>query len=56
MGRMKRLWKDRRGAGVVEVLLILVVILALVMIFRTQLIALITRILESVNAKAGALY
>ena len=56
MGRIKRLWKDRRGAGVVEVLLILVVILALVMICRTQLMALITRIFESVNAKAGALY
>ena len=54
--RNKQFWKDQRGAGVVEMLLILVVLIGLIIIFRAQIFALVQGIFESIQRQAGTLY
>lgn len=54
--RMKKLWKDQRGAGVVEMLLIMVVLIGLVVIFRSQLLTLVNNIFDSLQQQAGSIY
>ena len=46
-------WKDNRGVGVVEMILILVVLIALVLIFKSQLTGLVNTIFKTIakNAK-----
>ncbi len=42
-------WKDNRGVGVVEVILILVVLIALVLIFKEQLSSMVTKAMEALE-------
>ena len=48
--------KALKAAGVVEAVLILVVLITLVIIFRTQLLSLVDNIFKSVNTKAAIFY
>lgn len=41
--------KDNRGVGVVEIILILVVLIALVVIFKDQLTSMVTRAMEALE-------
>ncbi|MBQ7248251.1 MAG: hypothetical protein IJS22_09210 [Lachnospiraceae bacterium] len=54
--RIKRFWNDETAVGVVEIILILVVLIALVIIFREQLTELVGNIFSSINSKAGTIY
>ena len=45
-------WKDNRGVGVVEMILILVVLIALVLIFKTQLNSLVNTIFKTITKNA----
>ena len=54
-GRLAGLLQDDSGVGVVEVVLILVVIVALVIIFRDQITGLINRIFGGVNSGVDTL-
>ena len=49
-------WQDESGVGVVEVILILVVLIALVIIFRRELTSLVNNIFSSINSKAHTIY
>ena len=49
MRSIRKLWKDESGVGVVEVILILVVLIALVVIFKDQLTALVQNIFGSIT-------
>lgn len=53
-------WKsfreDESAVGVVELILILCVLIALVIIFRTQLTRLVNNIFSSISSKAGSIY
>jgi Flp pilus assembly protein TadG len=42
-------WRDNRGVGVVEVILILVVLIALVLIFKEQLSSMVTKAMEALE-------
>ncbi len=42
-------WKDNRGVGVVELILILVVLIALVLIFKTQLTGIVNTIFKTIT-------
>ncbi len=53
---IKKLWCDESAVGVVEIILILVVLIALVIIFREQLTELVGNIFSSINSKAGTIY
>lgn len=45
-----------RGVGVVEIILILVVLIALVVIFKSQLNTLVNNIFSSINKQARTIY
>lgn len=44
------------GIGVVEMILILVVLVALVVVFKSQLNTLVTNIFNSINTKSATIY
>ena len=51
-----RFLKDESGIGTVEIILILVVLIALVVIFRDELTALVNSIFGSIADKAESIY
>lgn len=55
MKEIKRFWKEEDGMAVVEVVLILVVLIGLVVIFKSQITALIKKILKKVSKEAGSI-
>lgn len=58
MNRMKTLkdfWIEEDGMGTVEVILIIVVLIGLVIIFKTQLTSLVNTIFEKINSQANSI-
>lgn len=53
--KMKELAQDSRGIGVVEIILILVVLIALVVIFKSQLTALVNSIFEKITSESSGI-
>ena len=54
-GALKRFLTEEDGVGVVEVILILVVLIALVVIFKDQLTALVNSIFSGINSSVESL-
>lgn len=52
--RLKNFWEEEDGVGVVEIILILVVLIALVIIFRDQLTSLVNTILDKITSQANS--
>ena len=52
---IKEKFRDNRGITTVEIILILVVLLALVLIFRDQLTSIINSIFDNINASINEL-
>lgn len=53
--RTKQILQDSSGMSVVELLLILVVIIALVLIFKTQLINLVNTIFDKITSESSGI-
>lgn len=53
MEQIKRFLKEEDGIGVVEIILILVVLIALVAIFKNRITALVNSIFETIETNAG---
>ena len=51
---MKRFLKDNRGMGTVEIILIIVVLISLVLIFKTQIIQLADTVFEKIAVDSQA--
>lgn len=49
-------FKDESGMGVVEIILIIVVLIAMVIIFKSQITALVNNIWKSINRNAKKIY
>lgn len=49
---MKAFWKDQRGIGTLEMILILVVILIIALVFKEQITTLVTNLFKNVNKKS----
>lgn len=50
---IKRFFKEEDGVAVVEIILILVVLIALVLIFKTQMTSLVNDIFNKITTEAG---
>lgn len=50
---LKQFLREEDGIGVVEVILILVVLIGLVIIFRTQLTSIVNTIFSKINSKVS---
>lgn len=48
-----RLWNDQRGISTVELILILVVLIAIVLIFKEQITSLVNDIFDTITSSAG---
>lgn len=53
---LKEFWQDESGMGVVEIILIMVVLIAMVIIFKEQITKLVNDIWNSINKNAGKVY
>lgn len=53
--RIKNQLVDRQGIGVVEVILILVVLIGLVIIFKSQLTSLVNTIFEKITSESAGI-
>ena len=49
-------WEDESGMGVVEIILIIVVLIAMVLIFKDQITTLVNNIWKSINQSAKKIY
>ncbi len=52
---LMNLMKDKKGIGVVEVILILVVLIGLVIIFKSQLTSLVQTIFEKITSESAGI-
>lgn len=52
---LKRLLEENKGIGVVEVILILVVLIGLVIIFKSQLTSLVQTIFEKITSESAGI-
>lgn len=55
-GRLKGLrefWREEEGMGTVEIILIIVVLIGLVIIFKTQLRSLVEKVFEKITADSN---
>lgn len=52
---LNRFFKEEDGMGTVEVILIIVVLIGLVMIFKTQLTTLVNSIFNKITSTAGSI-
>ena len=48
----KKLWRDEEGIGTVEMILILVVLIALVLIFKSKLSSLVNEIFDKITSQS----
>ncbi len=55
MKELKRFFTEEDGIGTVEVILILVVIIGLIIIFKSQLTNLVNNTFSNINSQAGSL-
>ena len=55
VSKNKGFWKDNRGVGVIEVVLILVVLIGLVLIFKDQISSIVTNALSNITGDAGSI-
>ena len=53
MLRIKEFWEDESGAGVVELILIIVVLVGLVLIFKEQITDLVNDLFDTIRDQAG---
>lgn len=55
LAEVKKILKDEQGVGVVEVILILVVLIGLVIIFKSQLTSLVQTIFEKITSESAGI-
>lgn len=53
MGVLKQFLREEDGIGVVEIILILVVLIGLVIIFKSQLTSIVNTIFSKINSKVN---
>jgi len=46
-------WKDNRGVGVIEIVLILVILIGLVLVFKEQITAIVNNAFTAISGDAG---
>ncbi len=55
INKLKQAFSDNRGMGVIEVILIIVVLIGLVIIFKSQITSLVNSILSKITSQANSI-
>ena len=53
---IREFWKDEKGVGVIELVLVLVVLIGLVIIFKKQITTLLQNIFKEINSQSKEVY
>lgn len=53
MNKAKKFLEDESGVGVVEIILILVILIGLVIVFKSEIESLVNSIFDSITSKSG---
>lgn len=53
MNVLKKFWMDETASGVVELILIIVVLIGLVLIFKTQLTTIVNNIFKTITSQSN---
>lgn len=56
MKEFKNFLREEDGMGVVEVILIIVILISLALLFKTQITTLVNNILKKITTQAGKIY
>ncbi len=56
MGNFRDFLREEDGMGVVEVILIIVILISLAILFKTQITSLVNKILNKISSQAGKVY
>lgn len=56
MGNFREFLREEDGMGVVEVILIIVILISLAILFKTQITSLVNKILNKISTQAGKVY
>ncbi len=56
IAKIKELLRDERGVGTIEIILILVVLVALVLLFKNQILGLVDSIFANINQSVTEIY
>lgn len=56
MGNFRGFLREEDGMGVVEVILIIVILISLAILFKTQITSLVNKILNKISSQAGKVY
>ena len=51
--KIKGFWKDNRGVGVIEIVLILVILIGFVLVFKEQITAIVNNAFTAISGDAG---
>lgn len=52
MDQLQEFWKEEDGVGIIEIILILVILIMIIVLFREQIVAIVTKALKQVNGDA----
>lgn len=55
INRIKNLFRNNKGMGVIEMILIIVVLIGLVIIFKSQITSLVNSILSKITSQANTI-
>ena len=55
MGKLREFWMEEDGIGVVEIILILVILIMIIVIFREQIVAIISDAFGQINGSADTI-
>lgn len=53
MKELKRFWREEDGIGVVEIILILVILVALVLVFKDEIGAIVDKAFKQIDGDSG---
>ena len=56
MGNFRDFLREEEEMGVVEVILIIVILISLAILFKTQITSLVNKILNKISSQAGKVY
>lgn len=56
MGSAKRFWKEEEGLGTLEMILIIAVLIAVVLVFRTEIVSVVKGLIKTAGEKSQKVF
>lgn len=56
MKQLKAFWNEEDGVGIIEIILILVILIMIIVIFREQIVSIVTSAFKEINGDAKKIH